>query len=559
MALVTNLTKRESNVSHLHESQTYISASITQFQILPSQEFRRHHQVTKEFIDKLGLLHQLNGHEGCVNCIQWSENGELLASGSDDAHVMLWHPFKGRQVQRHTTGHTGNIFSVKFMPGTQNRIVASGAADFKIQVHDMAAGKTLESYKKHTYRVKRMEVTPACPNILWSASEDGTVMETDIRAPPSESGILINLHADAESGIEAKCLSINPIYPEYLAVGGSDSYIRMYDRRKLKCNVIQWPDSVADNPRDRRGYLKDKSCQDYDWSNQRFAKYFVAGHLPKATKNVLWRRDNFTSTYVTFSPNGQELLANMGSEQIYLFDVFHGSPILKDSFAFKTFLLLDENPEKMVKNGFHKKSMTDDLKPGVLQLKMQANQEYEAERYSNAVNLYNQALAAQVHPILLGNRAAAYLKRMWNGDIYSALLDVYHVILLDSNHIKAHLRMIKCLTELKWIEEAEDFVVIFKQKFPNHADSPALKSLEKRLEEVKNDVKESESKNKKRKESGNDDVDNDNATVEPEVNKNDEFIVALEKLKVNATDFKLRFCGHCNTTTDIKEANFFGR
>ena len=26
-----------------------------------------------------------------------------------------------------------------------------------------------------------------------------------------------------------------------------------------------------------------------------------------------------------------------------------------------------------------------------------------------------------------------------------------------------------------------------------------------------------------------------------------------------ACDYEKRFCGHCNTTTDIKEANFFGR
>ena len=26
-----------------------------------------------------------------------------------------------------------------------------------------------------------------------------------------------------------------------------------------------------------------------------------------------------------------------------------------------------------------------------------------------------------------------------------------------------------------------------------------------------------------------------------------------------ANDYEARFCGHCNTTTDIKEANFFGR
>lgn len=29
--------------------------------------------------------------------------------------------------------------------------------------------------------------------------------------------------------------------------------------------------------------------------------------------------------------------------------------------------------------------------------------------------------------------------------------------------------------------------------------------------------------------------------------------------RADACDYELRFCGHCNTTTDIKEANFFGR
>ena len=66
--------------------------------------------------------------------------------------------------------------------------------------------------------------------------------------------------------------------------------------------------------------------------------YIFLGHLPHQKRRVLWRRDNFTSTYVTFSPNGRELLANMGSEQIYLFDVFHGNPILLDSLNFKNFV-----------------------------------------------------------------------------------------------------------------------------------------------------------------------------------------------------------------------------
>ena len=96
-----------------------------------------------------------------------------------------------------------------------------------------------KSYIYDNFRVKRCEVSASCPNIFWSASEDGTIMETDIRAPEEEVGILINLSADAGPGIEAKCLSVNPIFNEYLAVGASDAFIRMYDRRQMKYNVMK--------------------------------------------------------------------------------------------------------------------------------------------------------------------------------------------------------------------------------------------------------------------------------------------------------------------------------
>ena len=49
-------------------------------------------------------------------------------------------------------------------------------------------------------------------------------------------------------------------------------------------------------------------------------------------------------------------------------------------------------------------------------------------------------LAIYLHPILLSNRAAAFIKRNWNGDVYSALLDSYKVIDMDPTHIKSHLR-----------------------------------------------------------------------------------------------------------------------
>ncbi|GFS78959.1 WD and tetratricopeptide repeats protein 1 [Trichonephila clavipes] len=49
--------------------------------------------------------------------------------------------------------------------------------------------------------------------------------------------------------------------------------------------------------------------------------YFVAGHLPLKQDDFKKRYRTLTSTYVAFSPDGNELLANLGGEQIYLFNV----------------------------------------------------------------------------------------------------------------------------------------------------------------------------------------------------------------------------------------------
>lgn len=48
-------------------------------------------------------------------------------------------------------------------------------------------------------------------------------------------------------------------------------------------------------------------------------------------------------------------------------------------------------------------------------LKKHANTCFEKEQYSKAVYLYNQAIARSPGtPVLLANRAAAYMKRKWS-------------------------------------------------------------------------------------------------------------------------------------------------
>jgi WD and tetratricopeptide repeat-containing protein 1 len=43
--------------------------------------------------------------------------------------------------------------------------------------------------------------------------------------------------------------------------------------------------------------------------------------LPEKQKDYRRKYRTLASTYVTFGPNGNELLVNLGGEQIYLFDI----------------------------------------------------------------------------------------------------------------------------------------------------------------------------------------------------------------------------------------------
>ena len=73
------------------------------------------------------------------------------------------------------------------------------------------------------------------------------VRETDIRAPPTETSVLVNLTSVLGRKAEAKCLSVNSRRPEQIAVGANDPFVRVFDRRKLKAKLIEVGRAVSRN------------------------------------------------------------------------------------------------------------------------------------------------------------------------------------------------------------------------------------------------------------------------------------------------------------------------
>lgn len=118
--------------------------------------------------------------------------------------------------------------------------------------------------------------------------------------------------------------------------------------------------------------------------------------------------------------------------------------------------------------------------------------------------------------------------------------------------------MARCLHDLNRPIEASRVIDDFRDKFSNYSSNSSYRALRKDIMETMN--------------AGNVSISlgiffiminypyNLFFTGGDDTNSYHIPISAYEyEWRHNTTDYKLRFCGHCNTTTDIKEANYFGK
>jgi len=551
-----------------------------------AEEFAGCCSMTPDLVLRLGLVKELEGHTGCVNCIQWDSNGRLLASGSDDKTVIVWDGLVGKKLARVETPHEGNIFSVVWMPGGDDQLLGTGAGDCRVCILNVETGTTTRSIVGHSGRVKRLTTAPDNPGVVWSGGEDGVVRQWDLRERWSgdSANVLINLTQQAGRGAEVKCVTICPGRSELIAVGANDPFVRVFDRRMITCSRLD----PASTPSSDSGAVA----------------YFVPGHLPGVEAAFHRRLRPLTSTYITYNKDGTELLCNLGGEQIYLYDKFAlystSSPI--------NLAVINNCDKKNVENsngysnGYkngHSKPAFKPLPATIEAVKLQANAEFESQDYPKAVSLYNQALALHndIHPILNGNRAAALMKRKWDGDMYAALRDCLSALSQDPGHIKAHLRLAQCLTELEWLPEATKCLQNFRDRHPEHKKSAAFAQRETELNSALEKkpalinsrtgttigpvspsrpvLSQYSAADFIRSGDGDEVMDSDddsdeNTSIDPETNDpggigsrrgsvSSEHSKQESELRLKAKDYSARFLGACNTTTDIKEANFLGR
>merc|ERR1712110_924408 len=171
----------------------------------------------------------------------------------------------------------------------------------------------------------------------------------------------------------------------------------------------------------------------------------------------------------------------------------------------------------------------------------------------------------------------------WDGDTYAALRDCLEALSLDPGHVKAHLRMAQCLLDLEWIVETGNCLENFKTRHREFVQSKAFVQLQRDLESAKEKLKTKSGKSGQQQSrlssspvmnqySASDflrgaDLDSDDSDDEDMMDVDDAedstYGAPLSKQEVRerrrARDYSMRYLGTCDTTTDIKEANFLGR
>ncbi|KAG5289574.1 WD domain-containing protein [Histoplasma ohiense] len=333
----------------------------------------------KTWIEDMDIVNELGGHTGCVNALSWSTSGRLLASGSDDQHLNIYsyQPdsstapfFLNTTIQ---TGHSANIFSVKFMPHSNDRTLVSCAGDSEVRVFDIEhsgrmsvssefatsarsrrfnnffngmwyltdANTNARVYRSHADRVKRI-VTESSPYLFLTCSEDGEVRQWDLRQPSSaypsprggqgfmayrpglnhdDSNVPPPLISYKRYHIDLNSISCSSSQPQYIALGGAHLHCFLHDRRMLGRDFLA--------ERGKMGSLSPGPWStDDDAMSQ--ATRCVRRFAPNAQKKVRSGDNGHITACKISDANPNEIVVSWSGDHIYSFDIMR-SPDARDA------------------------------------------------------------------------------------------------------------------------------------------------------------------------------------------------------------------------------------
>ncbi len=98
-------------------------------------------------------MRTLNGHSSWVKSVEWSPDGQTLASAADDKTVRLWDTATGEAIRK-LNDHLSSVYSLAWSPEKDTRRLASAGSDRTIRIWDILTGKPTNALEGHTSAVQ---------------------------------------------------------------------------------------------------------------------------------------------------------------------------------------------------------------------------------------------------------------------------------------------------------------------------------------------------------------------------------------------------------------------
>ena len=456
-------------------------------------------------VGRLGLVSELKGHKGCVNRLVWSDDGNLLASVSDDCDVRVWDfgtlQSWMRPLSQTRTGHSGNIFGVRFLPGSGNATLITGAMDGEVRVHmPSLSERASRLLHREPSAVLYVDVAHDAPCLVWSASEAGHVRQFDLREPspaPSCGGNTIIAprsvcrRSRGPLGVSCNSVRVSPSDSNHLLVACGDAYARLYDRRRLPPVGVDGPAAFENVLLFAPLHVADEVIQPpaalQALEQRRAARSAASSGSSIATPKSpvgggALCRGSRGSTYAEFDDEGRTILmACSANDGVFTFDVHAGMSGASSSLPeFQRCLPSSESQRCLPSCGsvavpdavttcrsvWRPVNHSPTFSAATEALKGRGNAALKAGHAAEALVFYTQALlAAETEAggrvtgtgscvmitnshgvaVLRCNRALAWLKRSFDGDAADAARDCAAAVRLSPGFLKPHVRLAKTL------------------------------------------------------------------------------------------------------------------
>lgn len=161
-------------------------------------------------------VHTLNRHTDTVTCVLFGRYRNLLASGSADTSINIWHYPSGKLVHKFTD-HSDTVTAMAFTP--DGKVLATGSADKTIKIWQIDSGKLIYSFTGHSVTVFSVAFSPD-GQMLASGSGDGTIKLWQLGT-----GKLIEVLTGHSDFVESVAFSRDG---QFLASGSWDNTIKIW-------------------------------------------------------------------------------------------------------------------------------------------------------------------------------------------------------------------------------------------------------------------------------------------------------------------------------------------